>query len=232
MAAPTPVSSLVHSSTLVTAGVYVLIRYGIILEFYCLTKTIVRFGVATMILAGASALFETDIKKVVALSTLRQLGLMVRCVGINLSLVAFFHLLTHAYFKALLFITVGNLIHLSDSRQDSRKTRSNGLISLPTVGFRVIANLRLIGFPFLAGFYSKDLIIESPLNSCSQIIVVLIFFVATMLTSAYRTRFIVSVLRSSSKSLSVLWVEDASTVLPLINLGLMPLAVIGGSLLR
>jgi NADH-ubiquinone oxidoreductase chain 5 len=160
MAAPTPVSSLVHSSTLVTAGVYLLFRFREFLRLSQILPYILLMGTLTMLMAGASAIFEIDIKKIVALSTLSQLGIIIAAIGIGLYEVAFFHILAHAYFKALLFMSVGNMIHLSSDFQDLRKI---GLTahSLPvTLAFRVVANLSLCGLPFISGFYSKDLIIE------------------------------------------------------------------------
>jgi NADH-ubiquinone oxidoreductase chain 5 len=116
-------------------------------------------------MAGASAIYETDIKKIVALSTLRQLGLIIAAIGAGLYEIAFFHILTHAYFKALLFITVGQMIHISRDYQDLRKIglyASNFPVSL---AFSIRANLSLCGLPFLAGFYSKDAIVELILTS-------------------------------------------------------------------
>ena len=154
MAAPTPVSSLVHSSTLVTAGVYLLIRLTDIINLFDWSFFIFLVGTITILIAGVSALIESDMKKIVALSTLRQLGLIIASVGLGLYLVAFTHLLAHAFFKALLFIAVGNIIHLSDDFQDLRK---GGLTSYSRISlaFRGLANLSLCGLPFSRGFFSK-----------------------------------------------------------------------------
>ena len=158
MAAPTPVSSLVHSSTLVTAGVYLLIRYQAALSRNGITLSIILFiGTATMIMAGAAALVETDMKKIVALSTLRQLGLIVSAIGLTQWLVAFFHIITHAFTKALLFIRVGNLIHSSNDYQDIRQSKVTSKNIPLSSSLLVCTNLSLRGFPFLAGFYSKDI---------------------------------------------------------------------------
>ena len=155
MAAPTPVSSLVHSSTLVTAGVYLLIRAEDLISATGLRMLPLLAGRATMLIAGVRALFETDIKKIVALSTLSQLGLIIISLGIGGWIITFAHLLAHAYFKALLFMAVGTSIHMADDYQDLRKA-SLSLSSRITLTFIGVANLRLCGFPFLAGFYSKD----------------------------------------------------------------------------
>jgi NADH-ubiquinone oxidoreductase chain 5 len=123
IAAPTPVSSLVHSSTLVTAGVYLVIRFQASLAINSLGRvTLIRLGTITIIIAGLSALSEIDIKKIVALSTLRQLGLIIRALGCDNWVVRYFHLLAHAYVKALLFIRVGTLIHSALDYQDIRKS--------------------------------------------------------------------------------------------------------------
>ena len=157
-------------------------------------------GVATMLIAGASALFETDIKKIVALSTLSQLGLIISALGVSLVSGAIFHLLTHAFFKALLFITVGNLIHLTDGLQDSRKTGRIPEVAAPTLIFRLIANFSLIGLPFIAGFYSKDLIMEAPATKGLPLLIAILFYAATSLTAAYTVRFIFSIIAGKCRS--------------------------------
>lgn len=160
MAAPTPVSSLVHSSTLVTAGVYLLFRFSELLSHRAYLPCLLKAGVLTIIIAGCAALSELDIKKIVALSTLSQLGLIITTLGLGLYEIAYFHLLTHAFFKALLFISVGNIIHLSRDFQDLRKIKLIEFCYPVSLSFSLVANCSLCGFPFLAGFYSKDLILE------------------------------------------------------------------------
>lgn len=189
IAAPTPVSALVHSSTLVTAGVYLLIRFNLLLSNSGYKSLILFFGAITILMAGISAMFETDIKKIVALSTLRQLGLMMSTLGIGRPDIAFFHLLAHAYFKALLFICAGNIIHCSNRYQDLRQMGAMAS-SLPvTTSFINLRNIRLCGLPFLRGFYSKDMFLEVSLLSSSSLLTVRIFFMATALTIAYSLRF-------------------------------------------
>lgn len=159
MAAPTPVSSLVHSSTLVTAGVYVLIRLGGALPEGAKARVALA-GVLTILLAGLRALGEGDIKKIVALSTLRQLGIMVLGIGLGSPLLAFFHLVAHAFFKALLFVGVGNFIHAAVSYQDLRVI-GNTKATLPlTSSILVVAKASLCGLPFFSGFFSKESILE------------------------------------------------------------------------
>lgn len=121
MAAPTPVSALVHSSTLVTAGVFLLIRFFPGLSvFYYFCPILFYLGTATSLMARLTALFENDLKKIIALSTLRQLGVMVFCLGLGQPHLRFYHLITHALFKALLFICAGTLIHSNFNIQDIR----------------------------------------------------------------------------------------------------------------
>nr|YP_010632186.1 NADH dehydrogenase subunit 5 [Cybister brevis]WBP62300.1 NADH dehydrogenase subunit 5 [Cybister brevis] len=187
MAAPTPVSALVHSSTLVTAGVYLLIRFNLILnENLCLFLLFI--GVLTMFMAGLGANFEFDLKKIIALSTLSQLGLMMSILAIGSYKLAFFHLLTHAMFKALLFMCAGCMIHNLKDMQDIR-FMGNLMIHMPLtcICFN-ISNLALCGMPFLAGFYSKDLILEYMSLGYVNILIYVLFFFSTGLTVSYSFR--------------------------------------------
>nr|YP_006348.1 NADH dehydrogenase subunit 5 [Siphonodentalium lobatum]AAP91669.1 NADH dehydrogenase subunit 5 [Siphonodentalium lobatum] len=162
MAAPTPVSALVHSSTLVTAGVFLLIRFSHVVEENILLMNFLYFvGMLTMILSGLSALTEMDLKKVIAYLALSQLGLMFVCLSLGMAKVTFFHLLSHASFKATLFLCAGVLIHLNNNCQDLRYLSSNWVSAPMTIMCMNACNLSLCGFPFLAGFYSKDMILES-----------------------------------------------------------------------
>lgn len=212
IAAPTPVSSLVHSSTLVTAGIYVIFRFRGVLIF----KGVEIFGILTLLIAGLNALKEIDIKKIVALSTLRQLGLIVCSLGAGFFRLSFFHLILHAFFKALLFIRVGNMIHYSDDYQDLRKINFFENFSSITLTFCVLANLSLIGFPFLRGFFSKDLILENFfLNNYFILSYWVLFWVGCVLTSIYRRRFLFRVIFGNHKSKRFLWkfLEDKNFLL-------------------
>ena len=231
MAAPTPVSSLVHSSTLVTAGVYLLIRFNLLLESSGLLFYLLWVGRATIILAGTAALFETDIKKIVALSTLRQLGLIFSALGLGAPQVTFFHLLTHAFFKALLFITIGNIIHIRKDFQDLRRVGINSLSQAPTLGFRLVANFSLMGLPFLAGFYSKDLILELALCRDINFLSLNTLFLATLLTSLYTIRLLVLMLWDWNSRAPFAWERDNDLKIFSSMRILWPLAIIGGSLL-
>nr|AFI23455.1 NADH dehydrogenase subunit 5 [Ceratocombus sp. HL-2012] len=159
MAAPTPVSALVHSSTLVTAGVYLLIRYSFLLyQFNC--SFFMMISLITMFMSGLGANFEFDLKKIIALSTLSQLGLMMSLLFLGCSVFSFFHLLTHAFFKSLLFLCAGLIIHVMGDSQDIRYMGGvSNLLYFTSICF-CISNLSLCGFPFLSGFYSKDLMVE------------------------------------------------------------------------
>lgn len=190
IAAPTPVSALVHSSTLVTAGIYLIFRFSPLIKIRIFLNFIFLRGAMTLLIAGIRALYERDIKKIVALSTLSQLGLIFCRLGGGLLLRTYFHLLTHAFFKAILFIRVGNIIHLSDDYQDLRKINLRFSKTGFTFAFRSIANWSLIGAPFLAGFFSKDLVLEIFLiNFRLSWVSILFFYLGCILTSIYSFRF-------------------------------------------
>jgi len=141
-----------------------------------------------MFIAGLSAIAECDIKKIIALSTLSQLGVIIASLGLNLPILTLFHLITHALFKALLFLCAGAIIHLHHHSQDLRSMGNlSNQIPLTTTCL-LIANSALSGAPFLAGFYSKDLIIEFCLHSPTNSLIILIFMLATILTAAYSIR--------------------------------------------
>ena len=188
MAAPTPVSALVHSSTLVTAGVYLLIRFNYLLMSFDLLKYLILVGVFTMFIAGLGAMRELDIKKVIALSTLRQLGVMIITIGVGFPLIGFFHLVAHAFFKALLFICAGILIHNFKDYQDIRLMSRSACFMPFTLRMFMTANLRLCGLPFMAGFYSKDLILEIFIMRRLNLFIFVIIILSTALTVLYSCR--------------------------------------------
>ena len=136
-----------------------------------------------------SALQETDAKKIVALSTLSQLGLIIITLGTRCLNPAFFHLLSHAFFKALLFIVVGNIIHLSNRYQDLRKIALNTIIRKKRILIGRLANFRLIGIPFLSGFYSKDYCIDNRIINQNNFVGEFLFFLGIVLTIIYSIRF-------------------------------------------
>nr|YP_010946551.1 NADH dehydrogenase subunit 5 [Episymploce wulingensis]WGO57269.1 NADH dehydrogenase subunit 5 [Episymploce wulingensis] len=187
MAAPTPVSALVHSSTLVTAGVYLLIRFSSSFNGWLNIFLLLISGL-TMFMAGLGANFEYDLKKIIALSTLSQLGLMMSILSLGFASLAFFHLLTHALFKALLFMCAGVVIH---SMKDSQDIRFMGNLSFQmplTSACLMVSNFALCGMPFLAGFYSKDLILEMVSLGYVNIFGFILFYVSTGLTVCYSFR--------------------------------------------
>jgi len=188
MAAPTPVSALVHSSTLVTAGVYLIIRIDSILVGLLSSQILLFMGSMTIFMAGLAAINEIDMKKIIALSTLRQLGVMIITLGINSPMLAYFHLLSHAFFKAILFMCAGLIIHNIKEYQDIR-IMGSCQVSLPvTSSVIIIANLRLCGLPFISGFYSKDMILELILIDNIRLFIFSILFMGTGLTVMYSCR--------------------------------------------
>lgn len=231
IAAPTPVSSLVHSSTLVTAGVYLLIRFNYSLRIN-LILFLLLIGSLTIFIAGIGANFEFDLKKIIALSTLRQLGLIMRILALGEFKLRFFHLLRHALFKATLFICAGVIIHNLINNQDIRFI--GGLIKqIPiTCCFFNIANLALCGIPFLAGFYSKDLILEVVSIRYLNIFIYLIFFISTGLTVRYSVRLVYYSIVGRFNFLSVNSLNDKRLIILKGISGLIFLVVIGGSFMR
>nr|YP_006460276.1 NADH dehydrogenase subunit 5 [Papilio machaon]ADI75337.1 NADH dehydrogenase subunit 5 [Papilio machaon] len=188
MAAPTPVSALVHSSTLVTAGVYLLIRFNMMLVDMIFLKFLLLLSGLTMFMAGISANYEFDLKKIIALSTLSQLGLMMSILSMGMPDLAFFHLLTHAMFKALLFMCAGVVIHMMNDIQDIRYMGGISFYIPLTSLCLNISNLALCGIPFLAGFYSKDMILEMVSMSNLNLMIFFLYYFSTGLTMFYTVR--------------------------------------------
>nr|YP_010585998.1 NADH dehydrogenase subunit 5 [Agapetus zniachtl]UZZ43734.1 NADH dehydrogenase subunit 5 [Agapetus zniachtl] len=231
MAAPTPVSALVHSSTLVTAGVYLMIRFSNLLCDTLLFKILLVISGMTMLMSGLAANFEFDLKKIIALSTLSQLGLMMMILSIGSFSLAFFHLLTHAMFKALLFMCAGGLIHSMVDFQDIRFM--GGVMKyVPNMSACfLIANFALCGMPFMAGFYSKDLILEYSLSLNMNWVVFFFFFFSTGLTVSYSVRLIYFGLLSNLSTLSFLNFHDEDYIMVFSMLILMLFSIFGGSML-
>nr|YP_009694069.1 NADH dehydrogenase subunit 5 [Indonemoura nohirae]QEI04337.1 NADH dehydrogenase subunit 5 [Indonemoura nohirae] len=231
MAAPTPVSALVHSSTLVTAGIYLLIRFNVLLVNSGLGSFLLLLAGLTMFMAGLGANFEFDLKKIIALSTLSQLGLMMSILAMGFPKLAFFHLLTHALFKALLFMCAGAIIH---NMKDSQDIRFMGglVVQMPlTSACFNLSNLALCGTPFLAGFYSKDLILEIASLSNLNIFSFFLYFFSTGLTVCYSLRLVYYSMSGSFNSPSLHPLNDEGWIMLRGMMTLSFMAVLGGSLL-
>lgn len=232
MAAPTPVSALVHSSTLVTAGVYLLVRYNSLLQRNNCVAYLYVLGTLTMFIAGLAAIGEMDIKKVVALSTLSQLGVIICTLGAGWPQVAFFHLILHAFFKAVLFIVVGYIIHRAADYQDMR------IVGILPQRFPVLlaaftgANLSLCGAPFTRGFFSKDMCIELIATTSGRVLLMLLFYVATLLTAAYSWRLAKVVFLKRSLKRTIDFTEDTDHSSVRATFILFTLRIVGGAWLR
>nr|UQS75797.1 NADH dehydrogenase subunit 5 [Heteralonia sp.] len=231
MAAPTPVSALVHSSTLVTAGVYLLIRFNLLISMSFLGNMLLLVSGLTMFMAGLGANFEFDLKKIIALSTLSQLGLMMSILAMGFYKLAFFHLLTHALFKALLFMCAGAIIHNMNNSQDIRFMGCLG-VSMPlTTSCLNVANLALCGMPFLAGFYSKDMILEIVSLSYINMFSFFLYFVSTGLTVCYSFRLVYYSLTGVLNCGSLNMLSDEGWIMLSGMMGLLVMSVFGGSML-
>nr|YP_010701737.1 NADH dehydrogenase subunit 5 [Helophilus continuus]WCJ53311.1 NADH dehydrogenase subunit 5 [Helophilus continuus] len=231
MAAPTPVSALVHSSTLVTAGIYLLIRFNLLLVNTFMSQLLLLLAGLTMFMSGLGANFEFDLKKIIALSTLSQLGLMMMILSMGYEKLAFFHLLTHALFKALLFMCAGAIIHNMNNSQDLRLMGGLSLYMPLTSSCFNVANLALCGMPFLAGFYSKDLILEVVSLSMVNMFIYFLFFFSTGLTVCYSLRLVYYSMTGDLNCSALNVLNDEGWVMLKGMFGLMIMSIIGGSML-
>jgi len=223
IAAPTPVSALVHSSTLVTAGVFLFIRFSPHLTFY-LIDTLILIAILTSFLAGASAVIESDFKKIIALSTLSQLGLIILILRCGNYILSYFHLLSHALFKRLLFLCAGILIHNVSGGQDLR-TLGGFYYSIPATCIMLnVSNLSLRGFPFLCGFYSKDLIVEYFFFHGINIIPLTLLRASLVCTRFYRFRILyysiiikVKIFSSPAESMTIVFPLNILFILTMVG---------------
>ena len=191
MEGPTPVSALIHAATMVTAGVYLLMRASPLIEYSSTVLLLCLWvGAITTVFSSLIGLFQQDIKKVIAYSTMSQLGMMVIAIGLSSYTLALFHLINHAFYKGLLFLCAGAVIHAVADNQYFRKY--GGLVSyLPlTYSLMLTASLSLVAFPFMTGFYSKDFILESAYGQykLSSIIVYFIATIGAMFTTLYSVK--------------------------------------------
>ena len=193
MEGPTPVSALIHAATMVTAGVYLLIRSSPLIEYSSTVLLICLWlGAITTVFSSLIGLFQQDIKKIIAYSTMSQLGMMVIAIGLSSYNIAIFHLMNHAFYKGLLFLGAGAVIHAVGDNQDLRKY--GGLITFLPLTYTVIliASLSLVAFPFMTGFYSKDFILESAYGQYffSSINVYFIAVIGAIFTTLYSVKVI------------------------------------------
>ena len=225
MEGPTPVSALIHAATMVTAGVFMLCRLSPLFEYAETTLAIVAIiGASTAFFAGTVAMVQNDIKRVIAYSTCSQLGYMFFAIGVSAYPAAMFHLTTHAFFKALLFLGAGAVIHGIHHEQDMRRMGGIRILMPVTYIFMLIGSLSLMGMPFFAGYYSKDLILEAAFAAHSNVGTYAFWMgiIAAFATAFYSVRLLIMTFHGSTKldRQTLLKTHEAPIIM------LLPLAVL------
>merc|ERR1712218_141569 len=200
---------------------------GIIIEIN-MSYLLLILGIITIIIAGITAIIEIDIKKIIALSTLRQLGIIMLILGIGNPMLSFFHLLSHAFFKAILFMCAGIIIHNIKDYQDIRKIGISYNNLNFCISIIIIANIRLCGLPFLRGFYSKDLIIEIILIKSKNLFLFIFIIIGTILTVLYSCRLNFLVRLNFLKLESLFFISENSIFIVIGIIFLLPFSIIGG----
>jgi NADH-quinone oxidoreductase subunit L len=200
MAGPTPVSALIHAATMVTAGVYMIARLHWLYELAPAALAVVAVvGTATALLAAVIATAQTDIKKVLAYSTVSQLGLMFLGLGVGASAAAVFHLVTHAFFKALLFLGAGSVIHGLGGEQDMRRMGGLRGPMRITIATMAVGTLAIAGVPPFSGFFSKDEIVWGRCRPAAQPVLGVLGLVVSFLTAYYTAGSLHDVLRDATR---------------------------------
>nr|YP_003668008.1 NADH dehydrogenase subunit 5 [Uromastyx benti]BAJ08057.1 NADH dehydrogenase subunit 5 [Uromastyx benti] len=223
MEGPTPVSALLHSSTMVIAGVYLLsYLHPLLLPQKYMLPACLYLGATTSLYAALCALTQNDIKKIIAFSTSSQLGLMMTAIGLNLPKLALLHIITHAVFKSMLFLTAGSIIHNLQNEQDIRKMGNLNTQMPITSSCLTIGSLALIGTPFLSGFYSKDPILETMLSSHINAWALLTTIAATTMTSSYTTRMILHTMTATPRQQTTTNIHEAqkNLTMPILRLAM------------
>nr|AFK75963.1 NADH dehydrogenase subunit 5 [Erianthus versicolor] len=231
MAAPTPDFGLVQPSTLVTAGVYLMIRFNYPLLSFGFSNFLLLLGMLTMLMSGIAANLEYDLSSIIALSTLSQLGFMISTLSMGLYVISFFHLLTHALFKSLLFLCAGSYIHNLFNIQDIRYMGSMfNYMPISSVCFNV-SSLCLCGIPFMSGFYSKDLILDLLNMSFINCLIYFLYFFSTGLTLMYSLRLFYYSMISFSNYFPLFSSDNDMINMNISMILLLIMSVFGGSFL-
>jgi NADH-ubiquinone oxidoreductase chain 5 len=210
MEGPTPVSALIHAATMVTAGIFLVSRCSYIFEFSSFILNLICFlGSCTAFFAATTGLFQNDMKKVIAYSTCSQLGYMVFACGLSSYDVGVFHLSNHAFFKALLFLSAGSVIHAAGDEQDMRKLGGLKTLLPFSYSMTLVGSLALIGFPFLSGFFSKDVILEISYSkyTIESHFCYVLGCLAAFVTSFYSTRLLFLVFLSNPNGNRLLYLH-------------------------